>query len=160
MRTRTPEKFTDAARAAYLEALEKLASHKAASAHIGVHYTTVWKWRQKDTAFGEACDAALGKHYKELLAVARTWAIEGIVEETYNKEGKVIAKRRRFSERILLKMLARLRPADWGDKVQVDQKGTLEVTDKRIRTEDMTPEQLRAGRVFLATLPDDAPERN
>lgn len=155
MRKRTPEKFTAVARAAYLEALANLASHKAASAHVGVHYNTALKWRKVDPTFDAACDDALGQHYSDLLTIARKWAIEGLIEETYDKNGKLIGKRRKYSERILLKMLARAAPAGWGDKVQVDSKGTLEVHDKRIRTEDMTPVQRRAARDFLRTVPDD-----
>ncbi len=159
MRKRPPEKFTDDVRAAYLEALAQTASYKASAAHVGVHYTTALRWRQKDAAFQEACDTALSSHYRELLAAARQWAIDGIIEETYDKAGNVTGKRRRRSERILLRMLARANPAAWGDKVQVDSKGTVEIQDKRIKTEDMTPEQLRAMRALLATIPDD-PARN
>ncbi len=159
MRTRKPEKFTADVRAAYVEALARLASHKAAAAHVGVAYCTAWKWRKKDPELEAQCEAALGRAYGELLTVARKLAIEGLVEETYDKAGKVIARKRRYSERILLKMLARLDPAGWSDKLQVDSKATVEVTDKRIEVEKMTPEQRRKAREFLKTLPD-APERN
>ncbi len=159
MRTRTPAKFTADVRAAYVEALAKLASHKAASAAVKVHYNTSHKWRKREPEFEAECEAALGRHYSELLDMARKWAIEGLVEETYDKEGKVTGKRKRYSERILLKMLARAAPEGWSDKVQVDSKATVEIQDKRIKVEKMTPEQRRAGRAFLATLPDD-PSQN
>ena len=75
-----------------------------------------------------------------------------------NQNGKVISTKRVYSERILLKMLARLDPAGWSDKVQVDQKVTATVR-QRIKVEDMTPAQRTAARRFLATIPDD-PARN
>jgi hypothetical protein len=155
MRTRKPEKFTAAVRAAYIEALARLASHKAASAHVGVHYTTAWKWRKREPEFEASCEAALGRAYGELLTVARKLAIEGLIVETFDKAGNVITRKRVHSERILLKYLAKLDPAGWGDKVQVDSKATVEVTDKRIRVEDMTTAQKRAARRFLETVPDD-----
>lgn len=154
MRTRTPAKFTEAVRAAYVKALEKLASHKAASAAVRVHYATAWKWRNRDEGFAAECEAALGRSYGELLGVARKLAIEGLVTETYDKHGKVISTKRVYSERILLKMLARLDPAGWSDKVQVDQKVTATVR-QRIKVEDMTPAQRTAARRFLATIPDE-----
>ena len=159
MRTRIPAKFTETVRAAYVEALAVHASHKAAAAHVGVHYATALRWRNRDDAFEAECKAAMGRHYDDLLAVARRWAVEGLVVETYDKAGNVTGKKRIHSERILLKMLARANPAAWGDKVQVDSKGTVEVHDKRIKTESMTPAQLRAARDFLKTIPDD-PARN
>lgn len=155
MRTRKPDRFTADVRASYVKALEKLSSHKAASAAVGVHYTTAWKWRKKEPEFEAECEAALGRFYGELLAVARKLAIEGLVEETYDKHGKVISCKRRYSERVLLKYLMKLAPKAWGDKVQVDGKTTVEVHDKRIKAEDMTPVQRRAARRFLSTVPDD-----
>ncbi len=159
MRTRKPAKFTADVRAAYVEALANLASHKAASAHVGVAYCTAWKWRNKLPEFKAECEDALGRAYGELLTVARKLAIEGLVEETYDKHGEVVTRKRRYSERILLKMLARLDPTGWSDKVQVDSKATVEIQDQRIKVEKMTPVQRRKAREFLATLPDD-PERN
>lgn len=155
MRTRRADKHKATVRAAYVEALQKLASHKAASAAVGVHYTTSWKWRKNEADFAEACDRALGRSYGELLAVARKLAIEGLVVETFDKAGNVVSRKRVYSERILLKFLAKLDPAGWSDKVQLDSKSTVEIRDKRIRAEDMTPGQRRAAREFLATLPDD-----
>ena len=155
MRTRTPAKFTPAVRAAYVEALGKLASHKAAAAHVGVAYCTAWKWRKKDPIFAAECEQALGEAYGELLHVARKLAIEGLVIETLDKAGNVIKTERRYSERILLRMLARLDPAGWSDKLHVDSKTTVELSDKRIKVEDMTPAQKRAARDYLRTVPDD-----
>jgi hypothetical protein len=159
MRTRKPAKFTADVRAAYVEALANLASHKAASAHVRVAYCTAWKWRKKDEEFAAACDDALGRAYGDLLKVARMLAIEGLVEETLDKHGAVVTRKRKYSERILLKFLAKLDPAGWSDKVQVDSTATVEIQDKRIEVEKMTPEQRRAGRAFLKTIPDD-PSRN
>lgn len=159
MRTRRPAKFTPAVRAAYVEALARLASHKAAAAHVGVAYCTAWKWRKKDPELEAECENALGQAYGELLTVARKLAIEGLVIETLDKAGNVIKTERRYSERILLRMLARLDPAGWSDKLQVDSKSTVEVHDKRIKVEAMTPSQRRAARRFLETIPED-PSRN
>jgi hypothetical protein len=139
--------------------LAKTASHKAASAAVGVAYCTAWKWRKRDDVFAAACDDALGRAYGELLAVARKLAIEGLVEETYDKAGNVVSRRRKYSERILLKFLAKLDPAGWGDKLHVDGKQTVELEDKRLPVEKMTPEQRRLARNFLRSIPDDV-QRN
>ena len=155
----TPDVFTPPRKEAFLEALKRCGVYTAAAASVGLAYHTVYRHRKQDPAFQEACDNALGRNYDELLSVARKLAVEGLVTETYDKAGNVISSKMVYSERILLKMLARLDPAGWSDKVQVDQKVTGEIRTERIKVEDMTPAQRRAARQFLATLPD-MPERN
>ena len=155
----TPDVFTSTLQEAFLDALRNCGVYTAAAASIGLTYATVYRHRQRNPDFQELCDKALGRNYEALLEIARKLAIEGLVTETYDKVGNVISSKRVYSERILLKMLARLDPAGWSDKVQVDQKVTGEIRTERIKVEDMTPAQRRAARAFLDTIPD-APERN
>ncbi len=155
----TPDVFTPALQEAFLEALKNCGVYTAAAAAVGLTYRLVYQFRQRNPDFQERCDKALGRNYGELMDVARKLAIEGLVTETYDKAGNVISSKRVYSERILLKMLARLDPAGWSDKVQVDQKVSAEIRTERIKVEDMTPAQRRAARDFLATIPD-SPDRN
>ncbi len=155
----TPDVFTLPVQAAFLEALERCGVYTAAAAAVGLTYATVYRHRKRYPEFQEQCDKALGRNYDELLSVARKLAVEGLVTETYDKAGNVISSKMVYSERILLKMLARLDPAGWSDKVQVDQKVSAEIRTERIKVEDMTPAQRRAARDFLATIPD-SPDRN
>ncbi len=142
-----------------MEALERCGAYTAAAASVDLAYTTVLRHRQRNPDFQERCDKALGRNYGELLGIARKLVVEGLVTETYDKNGKVISSKRVYSERVLLKMLTRLDPKGWSDKVQVDQHVTGEIKAERVKVEDMTPSQKRAARAYLATIPD-APERN
>lgn len=156
----TPDRFTAARKEAFLVALERSGEYKAACAAVAISYQTVYEHRQRSAEFQTACDDALGRQYDELMKIARKLAVEGLVTETYDKHGKVISSKRVYSERILLKMLARRDPAAWSDKVQIDQKVSGEVKHRRIKVEDMTRSQKRAARDFLKTIPDDDPRQN
>lgn len=155
----SPNRFDDKCKTAFLVALERSGEYKAACAAVSISYQTVYDHRQKYPDFQTACEDALGRNYACLLKVAYKLAVEGLITETYDKEGRVVHSKRTYSERILLKLLGRRDPAAWSDKVQVDQKATVEVRDKRVKTEDMTPRQQRAAREYLKTLLDD-PARN
>ena len=151
----TPDRFTPAAKAAFLVALERSGEYKAACAAVSISYHCVYDHRQRYPEFQVACEDALGRNYDKLLKVAYKLAVEGLITETYDKNGKVLTSKRTYSERILLKLLGRRDPAAWSDKVQVDSKATVEVRDRRVKTEDMTPRQQRAAREYLKSLLDE-----
>lgn len=158
----TPNKMTPTAKATFLLALARLGNHRAAAASIGVHVMTTIRHRQADPDFAEACEKALGRLGEELVSTARMLAIEGVAEPIFDRAGMEIGTKRRYSERVLLRWLARLMPEDWNDKVQVDQTiaGKVEVEHKgAIRVQDLAPKQRRLVRELLGDGAED-PSRN
>ena len=156
----TNDKFDEETRGAFLLALERSGEYTAAAASVGVSYSCALDYRNRHPEFEEACKRARGRLIGELMASVRKMAIDGItVEEVVGADGKSRVLKKRFSERVLLKWLSRLE-RKWGDKVQVEQSGTVQhVHAGRIEVEQLTKEQRHAARRFLATLPDE-PSRN
>jgi hypothetical protein len=74
----------------------------------------------------------------------------------------VVVQERKYSERLLLAYLRRMESGTWTERVAVDQTvaGTVKHEHSgRIEVEQLTPDQQRAARAFLATLPP-APSLN
>lgn len=147
-------KFTEPVRAAFLEALSHLGEWKAAAATVGVTYQCVYERRTKDPLFEEQCNAAMGRLDAELMKVARDLAIKGRLVETHDKDGRVIRTEHKISDRLLHAWLKRRMPQEWGDKVQVDQNVTANVTHQ-VQAKDLTREQRNRVRDLLDTLPTD-----
>ena len=85
----------------------------------------------------------------------RKLAVEGVEKTTYDKDGNVVAKTRVFSERLLLAWVKRHKPAEWGDKVQVD---TTVTEVKQIAPQDIPRDARRKLRIALAALPKALPD--
>ena len=150
----TPYKFDDAHKATFLLELERLGSYRAASASINISVMTIHRHRKLDEDFAEACEKALEKLTEKLVTVARMLAIEGVVEESYDKTGNVIRRRTRHDTKILLRMLASRDPENWSETKKVEQtiKGSVDHNHKgSIRVEDLTLTQRRAAQVLLQT---------
>jgi hypothetical protein len=150
-----PTKFTPAKQAAYLAALEETGEVSSSAALVKVSRQCVYDRMKADPEFLTACEEAQGRLDARIMATVRKLAVEGTTVYTYGKDGKVATEKRVFSERVLLAWLKARHRERWGDKVEVDQNvhGTV-VSEQRIRVEDMSPEQLRAARAFVATLPE------
>lgn len=152
--------MTPAAKGAYLLALQRLGSQRAAAASIGVHETTIINHRKKDPAFAEACEKAKGRLAEELVGTARKLAIQGVEEPIFDRSGNQIGTKRKYDARVLLRWLARLLPEEWSDTVKVDTTvtGTVEHEHKgTLRVEDLTPRQQRLMRELLG---DEPAQRN
>lgn len=151
-----PPDFDEETKGAFVAALERLGSIRAAAAACGVAERTVHRHKQQDEDFADACARAQGRLAGKLLGVARDLAIEGVLEQVYDKDGNLVRERRRYSERVLLRWLARLMPDDWSDTIKVDKTVSGRVEHEHsgaIKVEDMTTEQRRLVRRLLTEDP-------
>lgn len=150
----TPYKFDDARKATFLSELERLGSYRAACAAINIDRTTILRHRKTDDDFAEACEKALERLTEKLITVARMLAIDGVIEESFDKTGRVIRKRVRHDTKILLRMLASRDPENWSEtrKIEHDHKGSVDHNHKgSIKVEELNTEQQRAARILLQT---------
>lgn len=163
-----PTRFTETKRAEFLLQLTRLGSYRAAAAAIGVHAITVMRYRQGHPDYQEQCQSAKDGLLKELVGTARRLAIEGVEEMVFGKDGKQLRDangqpvvRRKYSERVLLRWLARLDPDNWSDTVKVDQtvRGKVEHVPGSFHPKDLSPRRRAAMREMLRRDNDD-PSRN
>ncbi len=141
MRARNkPLKFTPERQAVFLTALAKNGEIVASAAVANVSRQLIYDCQNANPEFKAACKRAKGKLLEELVDVARKLAIEGLVEKQYDRNGKELGEKRKYSERVLLKWLARVAPGEWGDKLRVDQKVTAKVTHRTVKPKDLSPE--------------------
>jgi len=151
---RTPRKFTPDKRTLYLKALEATGEVSPSASAVGVSRQCIYDTMEHDPEFRDACEQAQGKLDARLMATVEKLALKGMVTVKYDKNGKVASRRRSFDTRMVIAWLKRRDRAAWGDQLAVDKRvtGTV-IHEQRIRVEDMTPQQLRAARAFVETLP-------
>jgi hypothetical protein len=92
---------------AFLEALATTGSGRAAARRARVSHQTCYRARRASAGFGRAWDAALVVARGAAEAKLADYAMNGIVEEVWY-HGEHRGERRRFSDRLLLALLARL----------------------------------------------------
>ncbi len=149
-----PYKFGNKLKATFLSELERLGSYRAASASISISAATVLRHRKADPDFDDACEKALEKLTEKLVSKARELALDGALEQTFDREGRVIRERRRYSEKILLRMLAARDPENFSETKKIDHNhsGSIDHDHKgSIKVEDLSTEQQRAARTLLQT---------
>jgi len=150
-----PLKFTEEKRARFLACLEQTGEITAAAAVAGISRQTAYDTANREPAFAEAIEAALGRLDEERLRIFRKLAIEGVEKVTYDKDGNVAARTRVFSERLLLAWIKRHKPQEWGEKIQVDQTTTER---RELSVRDIPREARLKLREALAALPE--PDRD
>lgn len=149
--------FTPVARAEFLEELALLGSTSAAAAAAGIPESVARYHRERDEEFAEECAAALDRHDRMLMRQVKKLAVDGVDEDIYDRNGQVIGSRKRYSERMLLRWLERQATGSWAARgtVQHQVSGKVEHEHSgRIEVENLTPEQRKLARRFLATVPD------
>lgn len=134
-----------------------LGSAQAAAAAAGIPVSVARYHRDNDPEFAAEWAAALDRLDRTLMKQVRKMALDGIVtKEIRNDAGAVVVQERKYSERLLLAYLRRMESGTWTERVAVDNTHTGTVEHKhsgRIEVEQLTPDQQRAARAFLATLP-------
>jgi hypothetical protein len=150
----TPYKFNDRVKATFLSELERLGSYRAASAAVNISIGTIHRHRRQDEDFAAACEKAMEKLTEKLVSKARELALDGTVEKTYDREGRVVRTRTRYSEKILLRMLAAKDPENWSETKKIDHTHSGNVDHEHkgsITVEELDTEQQRAARTLLKT---------
>lgn len=154
MRNRTT--WTPQVRAEFLEELSVLGSTASAAAAAGIAESVARYHRDTDPEFAEEWKAALARHDRSLMQQVRKMALDGVVVSVVkDADGRVVKEDRKFSERILVAYLRRMETGSWLDRVKVDNEhsGTVKHEHSgRIEVENLSPEQRRKARDFLASL--------
>lgn len=88
-----------------LAALARGATLAAACAECGASYAAVWARVQRDEDFAAEVDEARARFHKEVIATAYKLAVTGVDRPKFNKDGDVVGVERRYSERVLLRLL-------------------------------------------------------
>jgi hypothetical protein len=146
--------FTPLARATFLEELAVLGTVNAAAAAAGVHSRIFYYHREHDPSFADEWDEALQRHDRLLMQQVRRMALDGIVTKTIrDADGNVQYEERKYSERLLLRYLERMERGSWQPSAAVETTGKVQHEHSgRIEVENLTPDQRRKARDFLASL--------
>lgn len=113
----------------YLETLVKTGRYTAAAAAAGVTRASASNYRAKYPEFEELCEEARARHWSYVEGEAERRALEG-VEEPIIFQGAVVAVKRNYSDKLLVKILEthvpEYRPAS--SKVSVSVSATASAT--------------------------------
>lgn len=141
----------------YLAALVKLGNRRAACGAIRGSYGALHSMEIRDEAFAEQVREALDRHAAELTEHALELARNGIAEPIFDRNGNEVGEKRKIPVALLLRCLERLdNEGRWTrtSKVEHEHGGRVEHA-ARVSLDNLTPEQERAARAFLASLQDD-----
>jgi hypothetical protein len=99
----------------FIETLAETGCIVEASDAVGMTPRSAYRLaaRPDATAFAEAWDMALPVARRRLVAIARSYAVDGVPEQIW-KDGVLVAERRRPSVRLLIYLLERLDPVRVG----------------------------------------------
>ena len=99
----------------FIETLAETGCVAEASARAGMSARSAFRLaaRPDAQAFAEAWDMALAIASRRLVAIARSYAVEGVAEQVW-RDGVLVAERRRPSERLLIYLLERMDPVRIG----------------------------------------------
>lgn len=140
----------------YLAALERTGLYIAAADAVGIHHDTALEHRKKDPGFQRACDLAIERYRKWLIAAAERRAVHGIDEPVF-QQGAYVGSKRVYSDR-MLELLLKAKAPEFKDKVAVEQSGHVSTSNTNVnvnastsvaKLEKMTPEQRQALRLVL-----------
>lgn len=150
-----PLKFDAEKRAAYLLALERSGEVVSASAAAGVSRQCIYDAMNRDPEFREECERALGRLAEKAMATAKMLAIDGVVEPIFDKDGNKIGEKRKYSERLLLRLLERHMP-QWRPGIDQKVEGTMAHSHEHtIKPRDLPPRARSRVRELLAELGGD-----
>lgn len=105
--------------AAFLRVYVKTASVTKAADEVGVHRTTHYDWLDSSEAYAVAFRACKPAMKNAILAPLIERLAEGWDEPVF-QDGKIIGHKRKFDNTNAMKMLAKLSPDEYGEKVEID----------------------------------------
>ena len=118
-------KFDSKAKAEFLQEIEEHGIKAKACRAVGIAYSTLKTHLDKDPEFAKQFELAMevsGDGYEE---EARRRAMDGVEEDIFDRFGKVIGTKTRYSDRFLDKMLTAAKPDKYGEKKKVEVTGTI-----------------------------------
>jgi hypothetical protein len=105
---------------AYFKALAAHGQKVRAAAEAKIDRSTVWDRRQSDPAFAEAEAQAIAMAVEALESEAHRRAMGGEVEEHFDKAGRLIRRRKIFSDLLLLRALVKAETGSWRERNAVE----------------------------------------
>jgi hypothetical protein len=150
----------------YLAALATHGQKTKAAADSMVARIQVLRLRRTDPAFVMAEQAAMNAAMAFFESEAIRRATEGVVEERFDRNGRVVARRVVYSDAIMLRLLERMQTGSWQQKTQLEVGGpgafnTLDDLEKRLSGAKLEISEIPTGEVGesqQARLPE--PESN
>lgn len=89
---------------------------------VGITPKTHWKWRKEDPEYAADIREANFIYKERLEAEADRRAVDGVIEEIFDKEGNVIGQRTKYSDSLLMFRLKALDRKKYGDRTEVSLK--------------------------------------
>ncbi|CAN5528961.1 hypothetical protein BH09PSE4_BH09PSE4_00950 [soil metagenome] len=111
-RRRRPDGWSHEKQRAFIEALADSGSVSAAARELDVSLTSCYRLRRAPGAegFAAAWDAALQQASKRLIDIAFDRAMNGVEDPVFDKDGRRIACRYRYNDRLLMFLLRAHQP--------------------------------------------------
>jgi len=150
--------FNAARKAAYVIAFEKCGEVAAAAASVNISRRTVYNHMQSDPDFAHEVEMADGRLLGRIIGEVEHLALFGVKTKHYTAEGVYTHTTTKKSEKLLLAWLKRREPANWSDKVQIDQ--TVTTKAEPIAAKDIPREARNCLRDALAAMPPGSPSEN
>jgi len=119
-------RLNDAERLTFLSALARTGSVAASARAINRPRSTLHSATKMDSEFQLACESAQDEYVATLLKQAHKLAVDGVSTPIFDKDGIQRGEKIRYSERVLLTLLARRDP-DFAPKTTVELTGKVEV---------------------------------
>ncbi len=104
-------KFTPERRAVFLAKLEQHGRIGLAARWAGVVTDTVNRHRKEDPEFDHACNESLSYYHEMCVAGITHQARVGMIDEKYDKEGKLISRRVSYEQQLRMMMVKRADPS-------------------------------------------------
>lgn len=107
-------KFTPERREIFLQKLEQTGRVRLACRFAGISHTTVFRHKEADPQFAEACEEAEAMYHENVVASITHQARVGMTDERYDKDGRLICRRVTY-ETQLRKMMVQRADSSYND---------------------------------------------
>jgi hypothetical protein len=113
-------KLTPEVREAFISMLGEIPNVTVISKLFGVHPSNVYRMREKDESFDNACREAMNQGYDLIEEEARRRAVDGVDEPVFF-QGELVSTQKKYSDKLLLALLKAYKPKKFnpGAKISV-----------------------------------------
>lgn len=123
--SKEPNNPRDARQKAFLAAFAELGVIKPACVAAKISREALNLWRREDREFEEKFMQARQDFADSIVGEAVRRARDGVEEDVYNKDGELVGTRRRYSDRLMLAMLAKVDPEGFRTNTRVEHAGVV-----------------------------------
>ncbi len=143
--------------AAFLAAYSTVMTVRHAASIAGISRTTHYEWLKTDPEYAKAFEQAKLDACDMLEKEALRRAVAGVEEVTYDKEGKVVSTKKRYSDTLLIVLMKANMPDKYIERRAIELAGTVAVKATVVPAEELTDVELATiaarGRHGAATPP-------